>query len=75
MQSSASRDSTCLVSVEINVKRKRSCCSEGRELSFLMSSSGVLECSDDRDGGGSLVLPLVGVAAIAWTMRKPKQVQ
>lgn len=67
MQSSASRDSTCLVRVEINVKRKRSCCSDGRELSFLISSSGVIECSDVRDGGGSVVLPLAGVADIAWT--------
>ena len=41
MQSSGSSPSTCFVRVETNVRRYRSCCSEGRDCSFLMSSSGV----------------------------------
>ena len=53
MQSSAAKLSTCFVSVETKVRRYRSCCSEGRDASFLTSSSGVGEVST-RDVGASL---------------------
>jgi hypothetical protein len=41
VQSSGARLSTCFVRVETKVKRYRSCCSEGRDCSFLTSSSGL----------------------------------
>ena len=55
MQSSGGSDTTCFVRVETNVKRYRSCCSEGRACSFLMSSSGL---RDSRRGGGGSLVPL-----------------
>jgi len=52
VQSSGARASTCLVRVETKVRRYRSCCSEGRDWSFLTSSSG-LGGSSDRGFGAS----------------------
>lgn len=52
VQSSGDKDSTCFVSVETKVRRYMSCCSDGRDWSFLMSSSGFEEGSLAM--GGSL---------------------
>lgn len=45
MQSSEERDSTCFVKVDTKLKRYKSCCSEGRDWSFVTSSSGLGDAS------------------------------
>lgn len=68
MQPSASRFCTCFVRVVTNVKRYKSCCSDGKAWSFETSSSGV----DEAGSGGAGTEPFVEGGGLSPDIDKMK---